>query len=56
VAWLTARYVFEGRQPDGEMLRDEGYLSMVWVRESEGEYRATVFHASNLPEEEGAET
>ena len=54
VAWVTAHYVFEGRQPDGELLRDEGNLSMVWVLESDGRYRATVFHASNLPEEEAA--
>lgn len=48
-AWLTARYVFEAAQ-----LRDEGFLSMVWVKDAAGEYEATLFHASRIPEQEAA--
>lgn len=48
VAWVTARYTFEGEQ-EGEAVRDEGYVSMVWVREADGAYRARLFHASVIP-------
>lgn len=50
VAWLTARFVFEGRPPEGEALRDEGNVSMLWVRSPDGTYRSPLFHASPDPE------
>lgn len=50
VGWLTAHYVFEGQAPD-ESVRDEGYLSSVWVLQDDGSYKATLFHASIRPEE-----
>lgn len=56
VAWSTARYTFEATPTEGEAISDEGYLSMVWVLQDDGSYRATLFHASNITEEgmEGA--
>ncbi len=50
VAWSTARYTYES-QADGETTADEGYVSMVWVLQEDGSYKATLFHASHLPEE-----
>lgn len=49
VAWVTARYRFEALQ-NGEPAGDEGNLSMVWVRQADGVYKAALFHASRLPE------
>jgi ketosteroid isomerase-like protein len=49
VAWVTAQYRFDALQ-NGEPSGDEGNLSMVWVRQPEGVYKATLFHASRLPE------
>lgn len=51
VAWSTARYVFEATPAEGEPISDEGYLSMVWLLQDDGSYKATLFHASNIPEE-----
>ena len=51
VAWLTARYLFEARA-EGEPTGDEGHLSMIWVRQPDGSYKASLFHASALPEGE----
>ncbi len=50
VAWLTARYVFQSEEV-GETTADEGYVSMVWMLQDDGSYRATLFHASPLPAE-----
>jgi uncharacterized protein (TIGR02246 family) len=47
-AWATARYVFEARQ-EGKPLRVEGDVTMVWVRETDGSHKLSVFHASHLP-------
>jgi uncharacterized protein (TIGR02246 family) len=48
VAWLTADYVFKG-VVDGKPMSDPGHLSMVWVKQRDGAYKATVFHASPVP-------
>lgn len=54
VGWSSARYTFEA-EGGGETTGDEGYVSMVWVLQDDGSYRATLFHASNLPEEPAAD-
>ena len=48
VAWLTADYVFQGAV-DGKPMSDPGHLSMVWVKQRDGGYKVTVFHASPVP-------
>ncbi len=48
VAWLTARFVFEGQQA-GQPVRFEGDLTMVWLRQADGSQKLAVFHASHLP-------
>ncbi len=48
VAWLTAHYVFEAQQ-EGNPFRAEGYMSMVWVLQTDRSLKASVFHASHLP-------
>jgi uncharacterized protein (TIGR02246 family) len=50
VAWSTARYTYQADM-GGETIADEGYVSMVWVLQDDGSYRATLFHASPLPVE-----
>lgn len=54
VAWSTARYTFQAESPEGPV-SDEGYVSMVWVLQDDGAYRATLFHASNVEEEPAGE-
>jgi len=49
VAWVTAHYTFEAQQA-GKPLRVEGDLTMVWVRQTDGSHRLSVFHASHLPQ------
>lgn len=49
VAWSIARYTYRATM-DGQSIADEGYVSMVWVLQDDGSYRATLFHASELPE------
>lgn len=51
VAWSSARYTYESRM-EGEMMAEDGYVSMVWVLQDDGSYRATLFHASPIPVEE----
>lgn len=53
VAWFQARYVFAAQpvQPEAEPIRDEGYVSMIWVRQEDGSYKSPLFHASEIPEE-----
>jgi uncharacterized protein (TIGR02246 family) len=48
VAWATTHYTFEAQQA-GKPLRVEGDLTMVWVRQTDGSRRLSVFHASHLP-------
>lgn len=48
VAWATARYLFEAQQ-GGKPLRAEGYLSTVWLLQTDGSHKLSVFHASHLP-------
>jgi ketosteroid isomerase-like protein len=48
VAWLSARYVFSA-QMGGKPLIDPGSLSMVWLKQSDGSYKVSLFHASSLP-------
>lgn len=45
VAWVTSAYTFTATTADGPF-RDEGNLSMVWVRQADGGWRVAVFHAS----------
>lgn len=49
VGWSTARFTYES-EAAGETTSDDGYVSMVWVLQDDGSYRATLFHASELPE------
>ena len=53
VAWFHARFVYAGQppQPDAAPVRDEGFVTMIWVRQEDGSYRSPLFHASRLPEE-----
>ena len=53
-AWFHARYVFAARPAEAgaEPIRDEGYVSMVWVRQEDGSYETPLFHASPMPREE----
>lgn len=53
VAWSTAGYTYAS-EAAGETTSEEGYVSMVWVLQDDGSYKATLFHASPLPEEEPA--
>lgn len=50
--WFHARYVFAAvpAEPAAEPVRDEGYVSMLWIRQEDGSYRMPLFHASPLPE------
>ena len=48
IAWVTARYVFEARQ-EGKPLRVEGHMSVVFVLQTDGSGKMSVFHASHLP-------
>jgi ketosteroid isomerase-like protein len=48
VAWLSARYVFNA-QMGGKPLSDPGSLSMVWLKQPDGAYKLSLFHASSLP-------
>lgn len=48
VAWGTAHYVFAAQQ-GGKPVRFEGDLTTVWVRQTDGSPRMSVFHASHLP-------
>jgi len=48
VAWVTAHFVFEAQQ-SGKPLRAEGYVSMIWVLQTDGSHKLSVFHASHLP-------
>jgi ketosteroid isomerase-like protein len=48
VAWLTGHYVFKAKA--GEMpIKDEGNLSLVWVKQTDGAYKISVFHADVPP-------
>lgn len=49
VAWTTSHFVFEAQQA-GKPVRFEGDLTTVWVKQSDGSYKLSVFHASHLPE------
>lgn len=53
VAWFHARFVYAGQPPqaDAAPVRDEGFVTMIWVRQEDGSYRSPLFHASRLPEE-----
>ncbi len=48
VAWLTGHYVFEAQQEE-KPFRAEGYMSMVWVLQTDNSLKASVFHASHIP-------
>jgi len=48
VAWVTAHFVFEAQQ-EGKPLRAEGYVSTIWVLQTDGSHKLSVFHASHLP-------
>ena len=48
VAWVTGRYVFEAQQ-GGKPVRMAGDVTMVWVRQTDGSHKLSVFHASHLP-------
>jgi ketosteroid isomerase-like protein len=48
VAWVTAHFVFDAQQ-EGKPLRAEGYVSMIWVLQTDGSHKLSVFHASHLP-------
>jgi ketosteroid isomerase-like protein len=52
VAWATGRYVFEARQVGGQE-RWEGYMSTVWLRQTDGSLKLSVFHASHFPSAPG---
>jgi len=46
VAWLTAHYVFKA-EAGGKSSADDGNVSIVWVKQTDGSYKISVFHASN---------
>jgi uncharacterized protein (TIGR02246 family) len=48
VAWATGHYVFEAQQNE-KPVRFEGDVTMVWVRQTDGSHKLSVFHASHLP-------
>jgi ketosteroid isomerase-like protein len=48
VAWGTGHYVFAAQQ-GGNPVRVEGDLTMVWVLQTDGSYKLSVFHASHAP-------
>lgn len=48
VAWLTGHYVFQAKV-EATPIRDEGNLSMVWVKQTDGSYKISVFHADVPP-------
>ena len=48
VAWVTSRYVFKAVM-DGQPAGDAGNLSLVWVKQPDGAYKLSVFHASVPP-------
>ena len=50
VGWSTASYTLSG---DGRSTV-RGYLSVVWVKQPDGSYRASLMHTSRLPEAEGS--
>jgi ketosteroid isomerase-like protein len=52
VGWFQSRYVFAAQpaQPGAEPIRDEGYVSILWVRQEDGSYLSPLFHASPIPE------
>jgi len=54
VAWFESRYVFAARPAgeEGEPFSDEGYVTMVLVKQQDGSYAMPLFHASRLPEAE----
>jgi ketosteroid isomerase-like protein len=47
-AWLTSHYVFKG-EADRQPVGDEGNVSIVWVKQDDGSYKISVFHASVPP-------
>src|SRR5258708_5218735 len=47
VAWLSARYVFSA-QMGGKPMSDPGSVSMVWLKQPDGSYKLSIFHASSL--------
>jgi len=48
VAWATAHCFFEAQQNE-KPVRFEGDVTMVWVRQTDGLHKLSVFHASHLP-------
>lgn len=54
VAWSTARFTYQATM-DGQSIADEGYVSMVWLLQDDGSYKAALFHASPLPTDPMAE-
>lgn len=54
VAWSTARYTYQATM-SGESIAEEGYVSMVWLLQDDGSYRAALFHASPIPVDPMAE-
>lgn len=57
VAWFESRYVFAAHPAgdEGERFSDEGYVTMVLVKQQDGSYAMPLFHASPLPEAEPQE-
>jgi len=54
VAWSTARYTYQATM-GGESIAEEGYVSMVWLLQDDGSYKASLFHASPIPVDPMAE-
>jgi ketosteroid isomerase-like protein len=48
VTWLTGHYVFQAKV-EAMPIKDEGNLSMVWVKQTDGSYKISVFHADVPP-------